>query len=93
MKYHLIRAERSLVDNEYNVDDLTYTITQSPQHWLLNGRKTVYEFAGKNHTVYVMDTWDEIDRKICNQIAVNFVTGNYQIYSLSTGEWSKGKPQ
>jgi len=83
-------AVQRIEDGYVSFDDLSHHISQSPQKWLTWNRKPLIEIAGKEATVYIIDTFDEFTHEQHVKIASMFIQGLYEVYSLVTGEVTHG---
>lgn len=89
MKYHMIEV-RMLEDNKiglYDMSQLMYKSKLKAKYWR---GMPLEEIVGKDHTVYVLDPDEEFTRKQCINLALKFLMGDYEVYSLVSGEFSRG---
>jgi hypothetical protein len=89
MRYFMIEITKT-TDNRVNIYDLSSMIYQRRITGKIWRGNHVEEIIGKTCTVYVMDSNDEFSRAQMVDSATRFLTGDYDVYSLVTGELEKG---
>jgi len=92
MKNIMLQVEFDLnIPPKVQIYDCSFNMSQS--RWKQQKYKIgeVYEFVGKEFTVYVWDTFAEIGEDNCKKVAIAWVNGDYDVYNYSTDKTTKGK--
>lgn len=90
MRYHMISVTMNH-DGSIDIYDMSQLIYQSKMRSREFRGQIFDAVEGQKHTVYVIDPYEDFSREQRVAMATKFLLGDYEIYSLSTGETRRGK--